>query len=164
VAHWLAKSEPTAYAYADLERDGATEWSGVHNALALRHLRAMRPGDGFLFYHSGSERAVVGVARVSSSPRPDPADARGSWTVEVRPVRRLRGPISLGDLRTDRALTGLALFRMTRLSVMPVAPAEWDAILRHEPRTSSDPAPAQRSARGSRSRRRVAAARKRGAT
>ena len=83
VAHWLAKSEPGVYSYSDLERDTKTEWNGVHNALALQHLKRMRPGDGLLFYHSGAERAVVGIARIASIPHPDPEDDRGSWSVEV---------------------------------------------------------------------------------
>jgi predicted RNA-binding protein with PUA-like domain len=164
VARWLVKSEPGTYSYADLERDGATEWTGVHNALALQHLKRMRPRDEILFYHSGAERSVVGVARVASLPRPDPADDRGSWSLEVRPVRRLRGPVTLGELRADRALEGLALFRMSRLSVMPVAPAHWAAILRHEPDgPAPDPARQGRTV-GSRSSQRAARARKRGAT
>ena len=163
MAHWLAKSEPSAYSWADLERDGSTDWSGVHNALALRHLKSMRPGDGLLFYHSGDERAVVGIARVTSVPRPDPRDTRGSWTVDIRPVRALRVPISLAELREDAGLGELALFRMSRLSVLPVSAEQWDRILRHEGAPRPGP-PGQGSARGSRSSHRVAAARKRGST
>lgn len=132
MAHWLAKSEPSVYSYADLERDGSTDWNGVHNALALRHLRAMAPGDEMLFYHSGDERAVVGIARIASAPRPDPNDDRGSWTVRVAAGRSLPGPIPLAVLRADPALTDLALFRISRLSVMPVSDAQWRAILAHE--------------------------------
>ena len=164
MACWLAKSEPGTYSYSDLERDGVTEWNGVHNALALQHLKRMRPGDALFFYHSGTERAIVGLSRVSSLPRPDPSDARGSWTVEVRPVRPLRGAILLGEMRGDPALAGLALFRMTRLSVLPVTPGQRAAILAHEPPAGSPARTAQGSPRGSRSSQRVARARKRDAT
>lgn len=163
MAYWLAKSEPGTYSYSDLERDGRTEWSGVHNASALLHLRRMRPGDELLFYHSGAARAAVGIARVTSAPHPDPNDDRGSWSVEVRPVRALRGPIALADLRGDPTLSGLLLLRISRLSVMPVSPAHWKRVLSYEP-----PAAPVRARQGkglrSRSSHRVAAARKRGAT
>jgi predicted RNA-binding protein with PUA-like domain len=132
VARWLVKSDPETYAYDDLERDGRTEWDGVHNAAALIYLRKSRPGDGLLFYHSGDERAVVGLAEVDSDPRPDPKDSRGSWSMAIRPVRRLRTPVTLADLRTDRALDGFILFRMSRLSVMPVTDPQWKAVLAHE--------------------------------
>ena len=164
MGYWLAKSEPGAYSYADLEREGKTEWNGVHNALALQHLRRMRPDDGLLFYHSGAERAVVGVARVAALPHPDPADDRGSWSVEVRPVRPLRGAVTLAELRGDPALDGLALLRFSRLSVMPVSPGQWRAILAHEPGARARPSTGHGRPRGSRSSHRAAAARKRGAT
>jgi predicted RNA-binding protein with PUA-like domain len=140
VARWLVKSDPETYAYADLERDGRTEWDGVHNAAALIHLRKSRPGDGLLFYHSGEERAVVALAEVVSDPHPDPKDTRGSWSMAIRPVRRLRRPVTLADLRTDPALEGFVLFRMSRLSVMPVTDAQWKAVLAHE-RAAETPDP-----------------------
>lgn len=133
MARWLVKSDPETYAYPDLERDGRTEWDGVHNAAALIHLRKSRPGDGLLFYHSGGERAIVGLAEVVSDPHPDPKDTRGSWSMSIRPVRRLRATVTLSELRADRALDGWVLFRMSRLSVMPVTDAEWRAVLAHEP-------------------------------
>jgi predicted RNA-binding protein with PUA-like domain len=162
MAHWLAKSEPGTYSYADLERESRTEWSGVHNATALQHLKKMRPGDTMLFYHSGSERAAVGIARVSSAPHPDVNDDRGSWSVEVRPVRRLRGPVALSVLKADPKLAGFVLCRISRLSVMPVTSDQWTRVLAHEP--AADGRPDQGSKSGSRSNQRTAAARKRGAT
>src|SRR5271170_255883 len=152
MAYWLAKSEPGVYSYADLEREGRTEWNGVHNALALQHLKRMRPGDAVLFYHSGAERAGVGIARISSAPHPDPDDDRGSWSVEVRPVRKLRGPVTLTELRADPGLAGFLLLRMSRLSVMPVSAVQWKRVLAYEPSTVAASAPAgQGRARGSRS-------------
>jgi len=132
VAHWLVKQEPTAYSFADLERDRETEWDGVHNALALRHLREMRPGDLALFYHSGDERAGVGILKVVRGPQPDPNDHRGSWTVRVRPQRRLRRPVSLAEIREDPAFAGFDLLRNSRLSVMLVSEAHWARLLAHE--------------------------------
>jgi predicted RNA-binding protein with PUA-like domain len=165
MAYWLAKSEPGVYSYADLERDQKTEWNGVHNALALQHLKRMRPGDQMLFYHSGEERACVGVARVSGTPHPDPDDDRGSWSVEVRPGRRLTGPITLAELRSEPSLADFVLLRMSRLSVMPVTAAQWGSVLAREPRrTDAGSPPAQGKIRGSRSSKPVARARKRGAT
>lgn len=165
MAYWLAKSEPGVYSYADLVRDTRTEWSGVHNALALQHLKRMRPGDEIFFYHSGGERAVVGISRVASAPHPDPHDERGSWSVEVRPVRRLRAPVALAVLRTDPTLRDFTLLRMSRLSVMPVTREQWRQVLAHEPALpEAQPRPGQGKGLGSRSSHRVAAARKRGDT
>jgi predicted RNA-binding protein with PUA-like domain len=141
MAHWLAKSEPGVYSYADLEREGRTEWSGVHNASALLYLKRMRPGDTLLFYHSGADRAAVGIARVSSNPHPDANDERGSWSLEVRPVRRLSGPVLLAALRADPGLAGFLLLRISRLSVMPVTSDQWKRILAHEPRAAEREAP-----------------------
>ncbi len=129
VAHWLIKEEPTHYSYADLVRDGRTTWEGVHNALALRHLRAMRRRDTAIFYHSGSERACVGIVRISSGPRPDTRDPRGSVVVDVEPVRALKHPVPLSAIKADPRFEGFELVRMGRLSVMPVDDARWKRIL-----------------------------------
>jgi len=163
VAYWLVKSEPGEYSYADLERDGATGWSGVHNAVALRHLQAMRAGDRLLFYHSGAERTVVAVARVAGTPRPDPSDDRGSWTVEVRPDHRLPRSVPLATLKEDPALSELPMLRMTRLSVVPVTTPQWSRILAHGGERAASPA-RHGNGRGSRSSQRAAAPRNRGAT
>jgi len=163
VARWLVKSDPEDYAFADLERDGRTEWTGVHNALALRHLRSMAPGDAVLVYHSGGERAAVGLARVESVPRPDPRDARGSWTVTLAATRRLARAIPLDELRRVPGLDGFVLFRMGRLSVLPVSAREWARVLAREslaaaPRPTGSPAARARATgsprRGSAERRR----------
>ena len=132
MARWLIKEEPEHYAYSDLERDGRTEWDGVHNALALRHIRAMAVGDEALFYHTGDVRAAVGVAKVTRGPRADTSDPRPSWSVEIVPIRELDRSISLAELRQDPALAGFDLFRIGRLSVVPVTEEQWTAILAHE--------------------------------
>jgi len=124
--YWLLKTEPSTYSLGDLERERRTTWDGVKNALALIHLRAMRPGDELLVYHSGKEKAVVGRARVDAAPRTE-----GKATVvDVRFEARLSVPVALGALKADPSLAGLPLFRNTRLSVMPITPDEWEGILR----------------------------------
>ncbi|MDG5488594.1 EVE domain-containing protein [Sphingomonas sp. BGYR3] len=128
MAHWLMKSEPDSYGWADLERDGATLWDGVRNNAARLHLRAMRAGDTAFFYHSGAEKAVVGTMEVTGDPVPDPKD--GEWVaVPVRPLRAMHPPVPLAALKGEPALAGMAMLRQSRLSVSPVSDAEWQAVL-----------------------------------
>ncbi len=129
VARWLIKEEPTHYSFADLVSDGRTRWDGVRNPLALRHLRAMRKGDTAIYYHSGKERACVGVVRVTSDPRPDPRDPPGSVVVDIEPLRALARPVTLAEIRGDPAFEGFDLVRIARLSVMPVDAPQWKRIL-----------------------------------
>jgi len=129
VARWLIKEEPTHFSFADLTRAGRTEWEGVHNALALRHIRSMRTGDAVLYYHTGSERAVVGFARVTRDPRPVPNDGRGSWSAEIAADRPLRRPVALAEMRADARLAGFDLLRIGRLSVLPVSEEQWRTIV-----------------------------------
>ena len=158
---WLVKEEPSHYSFDDLSRDRTTEWSGVHNALALRHLKGMRPDDEVFYYHSGTERAIVGIARVSGVPRADPTDERGSWSVTIRAERPLRRPVGLAVVKADPSLAGFDLVRIGRLSVMPVSDTQWSRLLSYE--AGADP-PGQRKAAARRPRRRRAASRKRGST
>lgn len=139
MAHWLVKQEPTSYSFARLQREGRTRWDGVHNALALQHLRAMRPGDEAIFYHSGAERACVGILRIATAPRPDPNDSRGSWFVEVSPVRALPRPVSLSEIRSDPGFEGFTLLRMSRLSVMPVPEPMYARLLTLSERPAAPP-------------------------
>lgn len=161
MARWLVKEEPTHYSFADLAKDGGTEWNGVHNALALRHLRGMKPGDAVLYYHTGEERAIVGVARVAGTPYEDPEDDRGSWSVRIEADRPLRRPVPLLELRADPALASFDLVRIGRLSVMPVSAEQWARILARE---KTPVAAAQSRAAERRPNRRRANARKRGST
>lgn len=124
---WLVKTEPADYAYDHLERAGRDVWDGVRNPQAQAYLRRMRPGDLVLVYHTGGERAVVGVAEVASAPYPDPRDPRLA-VVDLVPVRRLPRPVPLADLRRHPACAGWALLRQPRLSVMPVSEAQWAAV------------------------------------
>jgi len=130
MAFWLLKTEPGDYAFADLERDGATVWDGVANNAALKHLRGARPGDLALVYHTGDERAAVGIAEVTSAPYADPAAADARLVVvDVKPVRRLARPVTLAAVKADPFFAGFALVREPRLSVMPVTPAQWRRLL-----------------------------------
>jgi len=131
MARWLVKEEPEHYAFAQLERDRRTTWSGVRNPLAQKHLRGIRKGDEILYYHTGKERSVVGVARAGGDAYPDPGDASGkAYVVDVEPVRRLASPVTLASIKADHAFADFPLVRMGRLSVMPVSDAEWARILR----------------------------------
>jgi predicted RNA-binding protein with PUA-like domain len=127
MAHWLMKSEPGSYSWDDLVRDGGTEWDGVRNPAARLHLRAMKPGEEAFFYHSGDERAVVGIMTVVREGRPDPKDS--NWvSVRVEPVRPL-GPVALKAIKAEPLLAKMELIRQSRLSVAPVRDEEWAAIL-----------------------------------
>jgi predicted RNA-binding protein with PUA-like domain len=126
---WLIKSDPDEYSAADLERDGTTVWDGVTNALAQKHMRAMSAGDDVLVYHTGDEKAVVAVARVSAAPRPDPKDKSGKLSVVALAFARwLPSPASLSTIKADKSLADFALVRIGRLSVMPVTAAQWKRI------------------------------------
>jgi len=127
---WLVKSEPNKYAFADLVRDGKTVWDGVRNNAAALHLKAMKTGDEVLYYHSQEGLAVVGVARVVKEAFLDPSDPAGRFVaVELAPVRALKRPVTLSEMKASPALSGLEMIRQGRLSVSPVRPAEWQAIL-----------------------------------
>ena len=128
MAHWLMKSEPESFSWNDLVRDGGTEWDGVRNNAARLHLRAMKPGDEAFLYHSMSDKAVVGIMRIASEPRPDPKD--GAWvSVRVEPVRAFERPVTLAAIKAEPALAGMELIRQSRLSVCPVRGEEWDKVL-----------------------------------
>ena len=126
---WLVKEEPGSYSFADLERDGRTTWAGVRNPLAQKHLQSMKPGDLVFYYHTGSEKAVVGIASVVSGPKPDPADRSGKLhVVDLAPVKRLRTAVTLAAIKADPFFASFLLVRLPRLSVMPVGDGEWRAI------------------------------------
>ncbi len=128
MAYWLLKSEPDSYGWDDLVRDGATEWDGVRNHAAAKHLRAMQVGDRAFFYHSGKEKAVVGICRVARTARPD-GDA-GWVSVQVAAEEPLPHPVPLAAMKGEAALKDMAMLRQSRLSVSPVTNGEWAAVLR----------------------------------
>ena len=125
--HWLMKSEPGTYSWDDLVREGRTEWDGVRNPTARLHLKGMGKGDEAFFYHSGEERQVVGIMRVTREAQPDPKDA--AWvSVEVEPVRAL-GPVTLKQIKAEPKLAKMELIRLSRLSISPVRDDEWARVL-----------------------------------
>jgi predicted RNA-binding protein with PUA-like domain len=127
---WLLKTEPREYSFEDLIRDKKTVWDGVTNALALKHLRAIRIRDELLIYHTGNVRAAVGLARAASDPYPDPANRDPRIVVvDVVPVRRLAQPVTLQAIKASPAFRTFELVRLPRLSVMPVPDALWKKIL-----------------------------------
>ncbi len=126
--HWLLKTEPHKYAFADLVRDRSTVWDGVRNNQAALYLKAMRAGQPALIYHSGTDKAAVGLAKVTREAFIDTTDPDGRFVaVEIAPDRSLKRPVALAELRAE--LPGMVMFRQFRLSVSPVTDAEWDRIL-----------------------------------
>ena len=125
--HWLIKSEPAAYGWDDLVRDGETLWDGVRNHRAATNLRTMQKGDQAFFYHSVTGKEIVGVVEISEAGLTDPKDA--AWAaVKVRPVRKLERPVTLAEIKADKGLEGIELVRLSRLSVAEITPAEWERI------------------------------------
>ena len=128
--NWLFKEEPSNYNFDALARDGRTSWTGVKNPLAQKHLKSVKKGDRIFFYHTGDEKAVVGICRAAGPPYPDPADRLGKlYAVDVEPVKKLKMPVPLSAIKADRRFAELPLTRMPRLSVMPISDEDWDAIV-----------------------------------
>ena len=128
MAHWLMKSEPESYGWDDLVRDGGTEWDGVRNNAARLHLKAMQPGDEAFFYHSMSDKAVVGIMKVTRGAEPDPKAPE--WVrVRVEPVKKLETPVTLAAIKAEPSLAKMELIRQSRLSVAPVRDAEWAKVV-----------------------------------
>jgi predicted RNA-binding protein with PUA-like domain len=126
MAYWLMKTEPEEFSYADLERKGREPWNGVRNPTALKHLRTMAAGDQFLFYHTGNERAVVGVGAVVQAAYPDPQAGDPRFVVvDVVPAYRFKQPVTLAAIKADSAFAQWELVRQSRLSVMPVSLEHW---------------------------------------
>ena len=127
--NWLFKEEPTNYSFDAFVRDARTVWSGVKNPLAQKHLHAVKKGDRIFYYHTGAEKAVVGIATALGDAYPDPDDASGKRAVvEIAPVKALPRPVSLAEIKADSAFKDFALVRISRLSVMPVTDEEWTRI------------------------------------
>ena len=128
MARWLMKSEPESYSWDDLVRDGGTEWDGVRNNAARLHLKAMKKGDEALFYASMTDKAVVGIMRVTREAQPDPKDA--DWvSVRVEPVKPLNA-VTLAQIKGEPKLAQMELIRQSRLSVAPVREDEWEMVLK----------------------------------
>src|SRR5690349_1537430 len=121
MAQWLVKEEPDHYGYDQLERDRKTVWAGVRNPLAQKHLRSIRRGDRIFYYHTGKQKAVVAVATAASDAYPDPSDDDGKlFVVDIVPGKALPRPVTLAEIKADKAFASFPLVRMARLSVMPV--------------------------------------------
>ena len=134
--NWLVKEEPENYSYKKFQQDGMTVWAGVKNPVAQRNLRAMKKGDRVFYYHTGDEKAVVGIARATGNAYPDPDDKTGkAHVVDLVPVRKLKRPVTLAEIKADQRFKDFALTYMPRLSVMPVTDAEWKAIEKLSDRT-----------------------------
>jgi predicted RNA-binding protein with PUA-like domain len=128
---WLVKQEPSSYSWSDFVAEGRTSWTGVRNYAARNNLRKMHKGDEVLFYHSGEDKAVVGTARVIRTAYRDPTAKEGDWsTVDLAPIRPLRRPVTLREIKSHPRLKGIALVRQSRLSVMPLAGSEFREIVK----------------------------------
>jgi predicted RNA-binding protein with PUA-like domain len=126
--HWVLKTDSESYTFDQLVSDGQTVWDGVSNAVALRNIRSMTEGDQLLIYHSGEEKALVGLARVASAPYPDPKNPQLT-VVDIKAGPRLPRPVTLAEIKADPAFADLPLVRQPRLSVGPVPPALWNRLL-----------------------------------
>jgi len=130
MSYWLVKSEPEAYAWSQLAKDGVTAWTGVRNFAARNNLRAMKSGDGVFFYHSGEEKSVVGLAQVVKEAYPDPTATEGDWScVDLVPLRALAKPVTLAAIKADKILKEMVLARQSRLSVSPVTSEQFERLL-----------------------------------
>jgi predicted RNA-binding protein with PUA-like domain len=129
MAHWLLKSEPSAYSWDKFVAEGRTNWDGVRNAQALNNLRAMQPSERVFFYHSNEGKDIVGVAEIVRGFYPDPNDKSGKLgMVDVKPVMPVAKPVTLAEMKAKPELAGMALLRQSRLSVCPVTDSEWAVI------------------------------------
>jgi predicted RNA-binding protein with PUA-like domain len=139
MAHWLIKSEPVKYSWEKFEKDGKTFWDGVRNYAARNNLRSMKKGDEVFFYHSNEGLEIVGIAQVVKEAYQDPTTDDENWVVvDFKPVRKLKHPVSMQQVKADARLKDMALLRLSRLSVQPVTDEEWDIILEKSRKAASD--------------------------
>ena len=128
--YWLMKSEPAAYGWDRLVKEGGTVWDGVRNHRAKNNLQAMQVGDWAFFYHSVTGKEIVGIVEIVRAGLTDPKDESGTWAaVEIKPVRKLERPVTLAEIKAEPALADIELIRLSRLSVAEIRPEEWDKIL-----------------------------------
>ncbi len=130
MAYWLVKSEPSTYGWDHLVKDKKTSWDGVRNYAARNHLKAMKKGDEVLFYHSNEGMEIVGIAKVEKEFYQDPTTADSNWVVvDLKPSQKLKNPVSLVQIKSDKRLEEMALVRLGRLSIQPVTEKEWKIIM-----------------------------------
>lgn len=128
--YWIAKSEPESYGWAQFLKDGRTAWTGVRNFAARNNLRAMQKGDLVLFYHSGDEKSIIGLARVEKEFYPDPTATEGDWScVDLAPMKSVAKPVALSQIRADKVLREMTLVKQSRLSVSPVTKEQFSRLL-----------------------------------
>ena len=128
--YWLVKTEPSSYSYDDMAREATAVWDGVKNPVAIRNLKSMHPGDHVLVYHTGDEKAVVGIATVVSSPYPDPKKKETTlFVVDLKAQRRLPKPVTLAQIKADKTFVDLPIVRQGRLSVSPVTAPQWKRVM-----------------------------------
>jgi len=130
MAHWLVKSEPSHYSWEQFEKDGKTIWDGIRNYAARLHLKTMKKGDEVFFYHSNEGLDIVGIAKVVKEAYQDPTTNDEAWVaVDLKPVKKLKHPVSIQQIKTDKRLKNMALLRISRLSVQPVSEEEWKVVI-----------------------------------
>lgn len=130
MAHWLIKSEPFKYSWDQLVKDKQTFWDGVRNYAARNNLRAMKKGDELFFYHSNEGLEIVGIVKVATEAYQDPTTDDTNWVVvDIKPVKKLKHPVTLAEIKNNKQLSNMALIRLSRLSVSPVTNEEWDIIM-----------------------------------
>jgi predicted RNA-binding protein with PUA-like domain len=130
MAYWLVKSEPSVYSWEQFQKDGKTSWEGVRNYAARNHLKAMKKGDEVFYYHSNEGLSIVGIAKVIKEAYQDPTTTEDAWvTIDLKPVKSLKHPVSMKQIKTEQRLKDMALLRISRLSVQPVTEAEWKVVL-----------------------------------
>src|SRR5918993_465498 len=128
--YWLVKQEPESYSFADFQKEGRTDWTGVRNFTARNNLKEMKVGDKVFYYHSGDEKAVVGLAKVTKTAFPDPTADEGSWAaVELEAVKPVKNPVTLAAIKANKKLADMKLVKLSRLSVSPVTKEEFDEII-----------------------------------
>lgn len=129
--YWLVKQEPSVYNFDLLEKEKKTVWDGVHNNLALKHMRAMKKGDEALFYHTGDEKQAIGIIEITTNPYSNPKENDKRFVVvDVKPIKKLKRPVTLEEIKNDSKFKDWDLLRISRLSVMPVPKTLWDAIMK----------------------------------
>lgn len=130
MAHWLVKSEPSAYSWEQFEKDKQTAWTGVRNYAARNHLKAMKKGDEVFYYHSNEGLNIVGIATVVKEAYQDPTTADEAWVaVDLKPIKKLKHPVSLQQMKSEKRLKDMALIRIGRLSVQPVTGEGWKVVM-----------------------------------
>ena len=130
MAYWLVKSEPFKYSWEQFEKDGSTFWDGVRNYAARNNLKAMKKGDQVFWYHSNEGLEIVGIAKVAKEAYQDPTTDDEAWVaVDLKPFKKLKKPVSLSQIKTEKRLKEMALVRLGRLSVQPVTDEEWKVVL-----------------------------------